>query len=231
MFSHRWEEKEPAYAELKESIYIIKNSSKGMVKLRQFCLVAKSCGFHWAWSDTCCIDKANNTELSESIISMFLWYRNSALTIVYLWDVRTNSHDAMEKSIWFKRGWTLQELLAPPVIQLYKQDWTPFGKGGRDEEGELFNHKTDPELLKSLSRASGIAAGRLQNFAPGIGSARERLMWSSARGVHKKEDEAYSMVGIHQLNIYIQYGEKEAAFHRMQQKLLETSKKLDLLDW
>lgn len=41
------------------------------------------------WVDTCCIDKRNHTELSESINSMFRWYKNSARYYVYLSDVST----------------------------------------------------------------------------------------------------------------------------------------------
>ncbi|KAF9240670.1 hypothetical protein BU15DRAFT_24854, partial [Melanogaster broomeanus] len=201
----------------------------GTEKLLQFCRVARQCGFQWAWSDTCCIDKANHSELSESIMSMFQWYRNSALTIVYLGDAHT---DTMEKSVWFRRGWTLQELLAPPVIQLYKKDWTPFGKAGRDENSNLFNHKQDPELLKSLSCASGVAEKHIGDFTPGIGPARERLRWASTREVFKKEDEAYSVVGIHGLHtLTVQYGIQEKAFRSMQEELLKRSKRLDLLDW
>ncbi|KIJ65598.1 hypothetical protein HYDPIDRAFT_88378, partial [Hydnomerulius pinastri MD-312] len=232
MFSHRWGKNEPTFQDLQGSINDIKKPSEGVQKLRDFCRVAKSSGFKWAWSDTCCIDKTNNAELGESITSMFLWYRNSALTIVYLWDVHGNSPEAMEKSIWFTRGWTLQELLAPPVIQFYKKDWTPCGQGGRDEEGELYNHKSNSELVKRLSRASNVAEEHLGNFIPGAESAREKLRWASARTVFKAEDRAYSMVGIYRLKkFYIHYGEKEAAFHRMQEELMNHSDGLDLLDW
>ena len=37
-----------------------------------FCAVqAKNDGLGYCWIDTCCIDKTNNTELSEAINSMF----------------------------------------------------------------------------------------------------------------------------------------------------------------
>jgi hypothetical protein len=49
-------------------------------------------GLDHFWVDTCCIDKANNTELQEAIDSMFRWYQNSAKCYVYLPDVlRTDS--------------------------------------------------------------------------------------------------------------------------------------------
>ena len=38
------------------------------------------------WVDTCCIHKANHTELSEAITSMFRWYRDVVKCYVYLSD-------------------------------------------------------------------------------------------------------------------------------------------------
>jgi hypothetical protein len=81
----------------------------------------------FCWVDTCCIDKSNNTELTEAINSMFRWYRNAAKCYVYLSDITTNDYDqvdpssqswqsAFRKSRWFTRGWTLQELIAPPSV-------------------------------------------------------------------------------------------------------------------
>ncbi|OAX35746.1 hypothetical protein K503DRAFT_802566 [Rhizopogon vinicolor AM-OR11-026] len=104
MFSHRWNEtemtKEPTYEFIKDAedhgLNIYDCSGKGpdgkereenMIKLRGFCYTAAKCGFRWAWSDTCCIDKTIPSEVQVSINSMFRWYHNSALTIVYLHDV------------------------------------------------------------------------------------------------------------------------------------------------
>ncbi|KAF9240671.1 hypothetical protein BU15DRAFT_61339 [Melanogaster broomeanus] len=158
-------------------------SRKGMEKLRQFCHVAKRCGFNWAWSDTCCIDKANHSELSESIISMFLVVQEFGTHHSYTWGTPTSMR--WRRVYGSRRGWTLQELLAPRVIQLYKKDWTPFGKAGRP--------------------------------------ARERLEVGLRQGrCFKKEDEAYSMVGIHELHtLTIQYGIREKAFRSMQEELLK----------
>ncbi|OJA14446.1 hypothetical protein AZE42_07622 [Rhizopogon vesiculosus] len=104
MFSHRWNEtettKEPTYEFIKGAqdrglnIYDLsgkwsdgKEREENMLKLRGFCYTAAKCGFRWAWSDTCCIDKTIPSEVQVSINSMFRWYHNSALTIVYLHDV------------------------------------------------------------------------------------------------------------------------------------------------
>ncbi|KAK6385585.1 hypothetical protein LTS17_001154 [Exophiala oligosperma] len=44
----------------------------------QFCgEQAKKDEIEYFWVDACCIDKANHSELSEAIVSMFDWYRNA----------------------------------------------------------------------------------------------------------------------------------------------------------
>jgi hypothetical protein len=43
--------------------------------------------------NTCCTDKANHTELSEAIASMFRWYRDAAKCYVYLSDVTVRKRD------------------------------------------------------------------------------------------------------------------------------------------
>ena len=90
---------------------------------------AKSDGLSYFWVDTCCIDKSNTTELSKAINSMFRWYQNAERCYAYLSDVslRTQTGQATDvelessfrNSRWFKRGWTLQELLAPKIVEFY----------------------------------------------------------------------------------------------------------------
>src|SRR5438552_11438606 len=49
------------------------------------------------WVDTCCINKANYTELSQAINSMFRWYRDATRCYVYLSDVSSPAFDTNEK--------------------------------------------------------------------------------------------------------------------------------------
>lgn len=59
-------------------------------------------GLRYFWVDTCCIDKSNNTELSEAINSMFRWYYEAARCYVYLSDVSrgTSGHPLAPESVW-----------------------------------------------------------------------------------------------------------------------------------
>ena len=92
---------------------------------------ARRDSLQYFWIDTCCINRANNAELSQAINSMFRWYRNATRCYVYLSDVSSSSFDTNEefnpppwesdfwKSRWFTRGWTLQELLAPTLVEFF----------------------------------------------------------------------------------------------------------------
>jgi hypothetical protein len=90
--------------------------------------------FEWLWVDTCSIDKSSSTELSEAINSMFRWYRDAAVCVVYLCDVPSEEDVASKSSRfrvsrWFSRGWTLQELIAPTSggTVFYSQHWAFLG--------------------------------------------------------------------------------------------------------
>ena len=86
------------------------------------------------------IDKTNYTELSESINSMYKWYRQSRICYAYLEDVPSatdvfgtganrlfDPNSVFERSRWFTRGWTLQELIAPSSLIFYTADWHELG--------------------------------------------------------------------------------------------------------
>ncbi|KAK1676437.1 hypothetical protein BDP55DRAFT_741680 [Colletotrichum godetiae] len=91
-------------------------------------------GFGYIWIDTCCIDKASSSELTETINSMWVWYQNSRVCYAYLEDVPEEDVDVLvgySKTFmncrWFTRGWTLQELIAPPTVIFYSDDWYEIG--------------------------------------------------------------------------------------------------------
>ena len=106
-------------------------SKAGFSKIMGCCNQAKLDGIEWVWIDTCCIDKTSSAELSEAINSMYAWYKDSEVCYAFLADVPPLDPffptDAFEKARWFKRGWCLQELIAPRKIEFYAADWTEIG--------------------------------------------------------------------------------------------------------
>jgi hypothetical protein len=63
---------------------------------------------------------------------MFHWYWNAAKCYVFLTDVSKHGGDENEdsrfqKSRWFTRGWTLQELIASPLVEFFSLEGDRLG--------------------------------------------------------------------------------------------------------
>jgi hypothetical protein len=230
MFSHRWGMVEPLYKDVDGSDVFSLAESPGTTKLQHFCRHARERGFRWAWSDTCCIDKNSTSELQKSIISMFNWYRNSALTIIYLGDVSDNSIEALRRSIWFLRGWTLQELIAPRQLLFFQSDWTLLTTS---VDLPIDNYKASPTFRKLITEITGIDDAALTHFDPSSRNPtiRQRMSWAAHRKTTEIEDAAYCLMGIFDVHFPVMYGEGESAFYRLQIEIMATSDDPSLFDW
>jgi hypothetical protein len=180
-------------------------------------------GLHYFWIDTCCINRRSETELSEAINSMFRWYQGSAKCYVYLSDVSyrtSNEHGkrmplswekAFQTSRWFTRGWTLQELIAPRVVEFYAADGSQLGDR--------------TSLEASLYEATKVAIKALRGHPLSDFGIEERFSWASGRQTKRPEDKAYSLLGILGVSMPLIYGEGEGqALHRLRE-LVERPKK------
>lgn len=226
ILSHRWvENEEISFQDFNESRLLDRS---GWAKIQQGCKIAKSLNHDWIWVDTCCIDKSSSTELSEAINSMFYWYRNAEICLTYLCDVRKDSDPSRifkikgssEDSEWFRRGWTLQELLAPQQLSFYDTEWNYLG--------------TRSQLVNELQTVTGIDIKYLRGGTTFRSACiATRMSWMANRTTKRKEDLAYSMLGIFHLTMPISYsvGEREHAFERLQKILLEKSYDESLFAW
>ena len=131
----------------------LRHSSPCLYKLQGFCRVVRNTGLRWAWSDTCCINKANHFLRQEALILMFKWYQGSALTVVYLCDVLSPSRRGdLIKSIWNTRAWPLQEYHASKVVRFYTKDWSLY------MNLDIPNHKESPEIISEMDEATDVSA-------------------------------------------------------------------------
>lgn len=164
---------------------------------------------------------------------MFRWYRGSALTIIYLSDISNSPLDALMTSLWFTRGWTLQELLAPSVILFYRRDWTLFAPEESLKNGEVGpNHKNSDLICRILNEATGVDVVSLRNLKPGTTCPRLKFQWASRRSTTKVEDIAYSLFGIFDVQLPILYGEQEdQAPGRLMQEIICRTGDVSVLDW
>ncbi|KAK1076750.1 hypothetical protein LTR33_008676 [Friedmanniomyces endolithicus] len=164
------------------------------------------------WVDTCCIKKESDAELSEALNSMFRWYHESTKCYVYLQDVPALKRDrdseqphweaAFRKSRWFTRGWTLQELIAPRVVEFWSRD------------GHFLGTKESLEDL--IVEITGVPASALRGASPSNFTTNERLRWAAKRETKRPEDKAYCLLGLFDVFIPPIYGEGTHAFVRLQ---------------
>jgi hypothetical protein len=220
ILSHRWgeEAEEVSFEDIERNT----GKDKSGYKKIRFCGdQAKRDGLRYFWIDTCCINKANKAEHSLAIQSMFRWYRNGARCYVYLSDVSAlplgdggDEREAMSlpwdsefrKSGWFTRGWTLQELLAPGVVEFFSREWRRLG--------DRISLKSQIHEVTSIPHAV-LEGGALFQF-----SVDERFRWRQDRHTKVKEDAAYSLSGIFDVDIAPVYGEgAEQAFGRLHDKI------------
>ncbi|KUJ12344.1 HET-domain-containing protein, partial [Mollisia scopiformis] len=224
MLSHTWETEEVTFADFRaSSIPGPAGSMNGFKKIIGHCEKARMEGYDWIWIDTCCIDKSSSAELSEAINSMFHWYENAGVCYVYLSDVKSDEIPALadssfRKSRWFTRGWTLQELIAPQEVVFLAADWEEIGS--RWELSQIMSEITniDEKVLKDPSRTVEF-------------SSAQRMSWASMRKTTRIEDQAYSLLGIFNVQMPLLYGEGSNAFKRLQIEVLNSSNDSSLLAW
>ncbi|OAL03939.1 HET-domain-containing protein [Phaeosphaeriaceae sp. SRC1lsM3a] len=211
ILSHTWgtEEDEVNFREMADGTGTTK---VGYRKIHFCAKQAATDGLDYFWIDTCCIDKSSSQELSEAINSMFRWYRNSAKCYALLDDVSVDGAQevdkelAFQKSRWFTRGWTLQELLAPKSVEFFSK------------EGYLLGDKAS--RAQEIAETTGIPVEALYDKALSYFSVDQRMMWAKGRETTREEDMAYCLMGIFDVFMASIYGEgQEHAFMRLHKKL------------
>jgi len=251
ILSHYWEDEEVQFSDLADLEQAMKK--KGFAKIERTCELAIMDGLDFAWVDTCCIDKSSSAELSEAINSMFAWYRYSQQCYVYLADVgfegafaegqSARYRFAFSRSRWFKRAWTLQELLAPGNFHPDKDPHeynrfvsmkTPSGRyydmKFYSRDWQLLGRKVN--LGRQISKITGIPMEYLDGQSLETASISMRMSWAAERQATRPEDIAYSLLGIFDVNMPLLYGEgRTKAFRRLQEEIIKISEDETLFAW
>ncbi|KAL8377182.1 hypothetical protein RB595_008048 [Gaeumannomyces hyphopodioides] len=227
IISHTWGPEEISLRDWETLDRAALKSRQGYFKIKRARIQAIDDGLEWVWVDTCCIDRTSPAEVEEAVNSMFRWYGRSSVCYAYLEDIAqpvlgASLSDAMRVSRWFTRGWTLQELIAPPEVVFYSTGWEVLG--------------TKAGLAAVLESLTGVDAGVLLGTTDPTGgavSASRRMSWAAGRRTSRPEDVAYCLLGLFGAPMPLLYGEgRERAFRRLQEAVLrENPTDHTLLAW
>jgi hypothetical protein len=101
------------------------------------------------------------------------------------------------------RGWTLQELIAPEIVEFFAK------------EGKILGNKTSLEM--PIHEITGIPVKALQGNPFSDFNIGERREWAANRQTTEQEDLVYCLLGLCEVSMPPIYGEgKEAALKRFQ---------------
>jgi hypothetical protein len=220
ILSHTWDasDKEVSFQDLKDEKAA--RLKTGWSKIKNTCERALIEGLQYAWVDTCCIDKSSSAELSEAINSMFFWYRQATKCYVFLSDFEhgRRPEDQFPKCRWFRRGWTLQELLASQTVVFYDRTW--------EEIGSKIQFCNIISSVTSIPKEAILGETPLARY-----SISQKMSWAASRVTSRIEDTAYCLLGIFDVHIPLLYGERHRAFSRLQEEISKNALDMTLLAW
>jgi len=99
---------------------------------------------------------------------MFRWYRRATKCYAYLADVSTpTSETPFRDSLWFTRGWTLQELIAPDSVEFFSREGVRLG--------------TKTSLERNIHEITGIPVSILRGSSLSNRTVSERMAWMDKR--------------------------------------------------
>jgi len=253
ILSHRWIGAEVNFEQIQKygpEMREATETSFQQDKIRGACATARELGYQWIWIDNCCINKASATEESESINSMFKWYRNAQVCITYLSDVRLDAtsgpapYEAADASL--SMSVTRKHIKNAPAIfqsidglgssKWFSRGWTlqellaPREMRFYDSVWKLMGTKVS--LASEIESITGIAVPYLigtQDFRKAC--VATKMSWMAGRTTGREEDIAYSMLGLFKMMMVPRYGEGQRAFLRLQQELLSTSTDESIFAW
>ncbi|KAK7995967.1 ankyrin repeat-containing domain protein [Apiospora marii] len=153
---------------------------------------------------------------------------------------QTRLHREFCNSVWFKRGWTLQELVAPSEVVFFDSNWHDLGtkhslvslihKITRIDIGHLQAASAEDIVVSPDSRLNSYSKTRhLATSSRNMGfsepwrraTTAQKMKWAAGRHTSRLEDRAYSLLGIFDVTMPLLYGEGETAFIRLQEEIIK----------
>jgi hypothetical protein len=166
---------------------------------------------------------AVSLKLTNNCTGMYQYYQEATMCFIHLANTALVAGKKVDvthlrRCRWFKRSWTLQELIASPRAQIYDMKWRLLG--------------AKHELIDILSTITSIPEKVLKDPQKLLEcSIAERMSWAAQREATVEEDIAYSLLGIFTINMPLLYGEGPKAFIRLQEEIMKQSNDMSIFAW
>jgi hypothetical protein len=151
---------------------------------------------------------------------MYEWYEAARMCFVLLEDLLPGQ--PLEASLtscrWFSRGWTLQELIAPRLVEFFDQSLQFVGT--KSDHAKLISATTKIPpciLLEGIEEESICVAAKMS--------------WTAGRQTKRKEDAAYCLLGLFNVHMPLIYGEGDQAFQRLQEEIVKRHNDITVFAW
>ena len=219
ILSHRWQSGELEFQDtIRKQGHRYLDADEIPDKIRKCCAQAARDGLEYVWIDTCCINKTDGSKHEEAVNSMFNFYKNAKTCYSYLSDV---PEKALMHSEWWKRGWTLQELLAPQEMIFFDTHWAILGRRS--------------QLAGQIGDATGIPvrflSGEVSTFENLRLQAREVFSWACNRRTTRAADVAYSLLGLLDIQLPLTYGLRQRSFLKLQEAIFLARADYSIFAW
>jgi len=192
ILSHKWiRGSEVRYDEFKrprEETFLM----SGYQKIKAACQQASRDGIRLVWLDTCCIDYGRPADIAINVISMYAYYQNAEVCYTYLADIVDGS--TLGGSEWFRRGWTLQELLAPRTVIFFNKDWQCIGDE-HELRDDIYQRTLIPRAVLSNEQSIWDV------------DVLTRMSWAAGRRTANEQDRAYCLQGLLGISVEPNYDE------------------------
>jgi hypothetical protein len=164
---------------------------------------------------------------------MYAWYQNCACCYAYLDDFEggflglydpdcyETTMEQLKRCRWFTTGWTLQELLAPPIVSFFNSSWEALGNASSIEVSRILNEITSIPVSVFVSRSWDTYEYPIA----------QKMSWASGRETTRREDIAYCLLGLFDVYMPLLYGEGDKAFIRLQEEIIKRSDDRSIFTW
>ncbi|RYO20381.1 hypothetical protein AA0113_g705 [Alternaria arborescens] len=151
---------------------------------------------------------------------MYQWYEAARICFVLLEDLLPEQplEAYLTSCRWFSRGWTLQELIAPRLVEFFDQSLQFIGSKRDHVELISATTKIPPHILREGVEGASICVAA-------------KLSWAAGRQTKRKEDAAYSLLGLFNVHMPLIYGEGDQAFQRLQEEIVKRHNDMTIFAW